>query len=53
MNHLHRGMQTDERLGHLLSLTKITSDETKDAIRDFLVVGHSESDAAALNGVTQ
>ena len=53
MNYLIAGGESKERLSLLLKLTRVDSDILKDAIFDHLVKGHSESSAAALNGVTQ
>lgn len=47
------GGESKERVELLLSLTKINSEPLRDSITDHLCAGHSEKDAALLNGVTQ
>lgn len=53
MRSLLAGMQSEERFKLLLSLTRISSEEVKSALRDHLVLGHPESVAASINGVAQ
>jgi len=49
MKYLYIGSQTEERFQMLLSLTRIASEDVIDALRDHLVNGATESNAAALN----
>lgn len=51
MKYLYIGSQTEERFQVLLSLTRIASEDVIDALRDHLVNGATESNAAAFNGV--
>lgn len=53
MRYLTQGGQTAERFQLLLSLTKISSESTIDALSDYLVRGLSDATASALNGVSQ
>lgn len=53
MRYLTQGGQTTERLQLLLSLTRISSENTIDALSDYLVRGLADSTASALNGVSQ
>ncbi|MFC4654357.1 PapB/FocB family fimbrial expression transcriptional regulator [Rheinheimera marina] len=52
MNYLTQGGETAERLNLLLALTKITSDDVKTALADYLVTGLSDATAANLNGLS-
>lgn len=51
MKYLLQGGESEKRFQHILSLTQITSDPIRDALYDYYVTGHSESVAAARNGV--
>ena len=51
MKYLSQGSQTEDRLFWLLKLTRISSEDVIDALRDHLVVGLAESTAASVNGV--
>ncbi|EKE79443.1 PapB/FocB family fimbrial expression transcriptional regulator [Idiomarina xiamenensis] len=51
MKYLCQASQTNERFELLLQLTRINSDDVKDALRAHLVKGFNEKDAALLNGV--
>ena len=51
MKYLFAASQSDERLGLLLSTTKISSEDIKTALRDHLVRGFDVKNAAAINGV--
>lgn len=51
MNYLFKGTQTPERLNLLLSLCKISSEDVKAALSDYLVRGIDKKSAALLNGV--
>lgn len=53
MRFLFRNSQSEERLNLLLSLTKISSEGIKGALRDHLVNGYDVSNSAELNGVAQ
>lgn len=53
MRYLFAASQSDERLGLLLSTTKISSEDIKTALRDHLVRGFDVKNAAAINGVAQ
>ena len=53
MRILVQGSQSAERLELLLQLTKIASEDVKDALRDHLVRGMSDALAAAANGIKQ
>lgn len=53
MKYLFAASQSDERLGLLLSTTKISSEDIKTALRDHLVRGFDVKNAAAINGVAQ
>ena len=50
MNTLLAGMENKRYIEILLTLTKISSDDVKDALFDHLCKGHSVDVAAALNG---
>jgi hypothetical protein len=51
MRYLTQGGQTDERLHLLLSLTKISSENVREALRDYLVRGFNDATAALINDV--
>ena len=51
MRYLFKGSQTQQRLDMLISLGKISSDDIKAALSDYLVRGHDKKSAALLNGV--
>lgn len=51
MNYLIQGGESEQRFDLLLSLTKISSKNVIDALRDHLVVGLSDITAAGINGV--
>ncbi len=51
MNYIFKGSQTTERLNLLLSLCKISSEDIKTALSDYLVRGIDKKSAALLNGV--
>ena len=51
MRYLYQGSQSQARFELLVSLTRIQSLDVIDALKDFLVHGASDSNAAALNGV--
>lgn len=53
MKYLFAASQSDERLGLLLSTTKISSEDIKTALRDHLARGFDVKNAAAINGVAQ
>lgn len=53
MRYLIRGGESAERFDLLLSLTRINSEDIIAALKDHLVIGISESDAAVLNRVKQ
>lgn len=53
MNHLIQGMEAEDEIKHLISMTKSTSDMLSDAMIDHLVIGHPEAQAAQLNSVSQ
>ena len=53
MKYLFAASQSDDRLGLLLSTTKISSEDIKTALRDHLVRGFDVKNAAAINGVAQ
>ncbi|RAK01652.1 PapB/FocB family fimbrial expression transcriptional regulator [Aliidiomarina maris] len=52
MKYLLAGKQSPDRFELLLSLTKISSESVVSALRDYLVVGHSEVAAALINQVS-
>ena len=51
MVYLFKGTQTPERLNLLLSLCKISSEDIKTSLSDYLVRGIDKKSAALLNGV--
>ncbi len=51
MKYLTQGGQSTQRLQLLLSLTKITSENVRDALHDYLVRGFGDAMAASLNDV--
>lgn len=51
MRHLIQGGHSQEQLDLLLKLTRISSEAVTDALRDYLVLGLSDSLAASANGV--
>ena len=51
MQYLFKGMQSQDRFNLLIGLTKISSDDIKSALCDYLVKGMDKKAAAALNGV--
>ena len=53
MKYLLAGQESAERLGHLLSLTRINSGSVKSALQDHLCRGMAIEDAAVINGVPQ
>ena len=53
MKYLFAASQSTERLGLLLSATKISSEDIKTALHDHLVRGFDVKNAAAINGVAQ
>jgi len=53
MKVLLAGHETIKRVNLLFKLTKISSEDMRETIKDHLCKGHSESFAVGLNGVTQ
>ncbi|OCQ23387.1 hypothetical protein A7985_05455 [Pseudoalteromonas luteoviolacea] len=53
MKYLFKGMQSPERFELLLSLTRISSDNIIEALRDYLVRGLDKKTAAVINGIEQ
>jgi len=53
MKMLVRGLEKQERVELLISLTKMSSETQKQAIIDHLVKGRSDTEAALLNDVSQ
>ncbi len=53
MNFLTKGLEPEERINLLLQLTKIGSENIRNALVDHLTKGLAENDAAMLNDVSQ
>lgn len=53
MKYLFAGTQSKERLGLLLSVTKISSEDIKTALYDHLVCGFDVKNAALINDCAQ
>ena len=53
MKFLTKGLEPEERINLLLQLTKIGSEDIKNALVDHLTKGLTENDAAMLNDVSQ
>lgn len=51
MRYLLKGGESDVRFKMILGLTRIASPDVREALRDHLVKGFSEGNAAQLNGV--
>lgn len=51
MRYITQGGESLQRFELLLKLTRIASDDVKDALKDHLVTGLAESTAASVNGV--
>jgi len=53
MKFLTKGLEPEKRMNLLLQLTKISSENIKNALVDHLTKGLTENDAAMLNDVSQ
>jgi len=52
MRYIVQGSQSEQRFNMLLKLTRISSEDVIDALRDHLVVGLAETTAATINNVS-
>jgi hypothetical protein len=53
MNYLLAGSEPAKRVELLLSLTRIDSEDVKDALRDHLVKGMNDANAIAIHGINK
>lgn len=51
MRYITQGSESQERYELLISLTRISSEDIKAALKDYLVTGLADATAAAINGV--
>lgn len=51
MRYITQGGESPERYELLISLTRISSEDIKAALKDYLVTGLADATAAAINGV--
>lgn len=51
MRYITQGGESPERYELLISLTRISSEDIKAALKDYLVTGLTDATAAAVNGV--
>jgi len=51
MRYITQGSESQERYELLISLTRISSEDIKAALKDYLVTGLADTTAAAINGV--
>jgi len=51
MRYITQGGENPERFELLISLTRISSEDIKAALKDYLVTGLADATAAAVNGV--
>lgn len=51
MRYITQGSESQERYQLLISLTRISSEDIKAALKDYLVTGLADTTAAAINGV--
>lgn len=51
MRYITQGSESQERYELLISLTRISSEDIKAALKDYLVTGLADATAAAVNGV--
>lgn len=51
MKYITQGGESAERYQLLISLTRISSEDVKAALKDYLVIGLADATAAAINGV--
>ena len=51
MRYITQGSESQERFELLISLTRISSEDIKAALKDYLVTGLADATAAAINGV--
>jgi len=51
MRYITQGGESPERYELLISLTRISSEDIKAALKDYLVTGLADATAAAVNGV--
>lgn len=51
MRYITQGSESPERYELLISLTRISSEDIKAALKDYLVTGLADATAAAVNGV--
>lgn len=51
MRYITQGSESQERYELLISLTRISSEDIKAALKDYLVIGLADATAAAINGV--
>ncbi|WP_445425210.1 PapB/FocB family fimbrial expression transcriptional regulator [Alishewanella sp. HL-SH06] len=51
MKYITQGGESKERYELLISLTRISSEDVKAALKDYLVIGLADATAAAINGV--
>jgi len=53
MRYLYQGSQSERRFKVLIGMTRIASEDVKEALHDFLVKGRNPSLAASVNGVNK
>ncbi len=51
MRYITQGSESPDRYELLISLTRISSEDIKAALKDYLVTGLADATAAAINGV--
>lgn len=51
MRYITQGSESSERYELLISLTRISSEDIKAALKDYLVTGLADTTASAINGV--
>jgi hypothetical protein len=51
MRYITQGSESQERYELLISLTRISSEDIKAALKDYLVTGLADATAAAVNGI--
>lgn len=51
MRYITQGSESQERYELLISLTRISSEDIKAALKDYLVTGLADATAASVNGV--
>ena len=51
MRYITQGGESQERYELLISLTRISSEDIKAALKDYLVTGLADTTAAAVNGI--